>query len=170
MTIRKFQYEDPIIGVVDTIIPPIKNESSQSSPYRHSTLQRTDGSGNASCTTILGDDSLVGGPSHGSSSSLDTIKPPINHENPQLFPYPSSTTLQSNGSIYNASFMTSPSCDTFFEVRNYNAEVSESAPAPALAEEQPEWQSDLQVDIGRELKSVVDSILQDCPKYMSSIV
>jgi len=44
----------------------------------------------------------------GSSSSLNTIRP-INHENPQLLPYPSSTTLQSNGSVYNASFMTSPS-------------------------------------------------------------
>ena len=38
-----------------------------------------------------------------------TIGPPINHESPQLVPYPSSTALQSNGSIYNASFMTSPS-------------------------------------------------------------
>jgi hypothetical protein len=121
MTIRKFQYYDPNIGVVDTIMPPIKNESPQRSPYRHLTLQRdeSDGSGNASPTILLGDDSLTGG----SSTSLDTIRPPNNHENPQLLPYPSSTTLHSNGSIYNASFMTSPSYDTFFEVPNYVAEV-----------------------------------------------
>ena len=121
MTIRKFQYDDPSIGVVDTIMPPIKNESPQRSPYRHPTLQRNDGSGNASRTTLLGDDSFIGGP----SSSLDTIRLPINHENPQLLPYSSATTLQSNGSIYNASFMTSPSYDTFFEVptRNNVAQV-----------------------------------------------
>ena len=102
-------------------MPPIKNESPQRSPYRHLTLQRdeSDGSGNASPTILLGDDSLIGG----SSTSLDTIMPPNNHENPQLLPYPSSTTLHSNGSIYNASFMTSPSYDTFFEVPNYVAEV-----------------------------------------------
>jgi hypothetical protein len=121
MTIRKFQFDDPIIGVVDTITPPIKNEGPQRSPYRHPALQRNDGSGNASITTILGDDSLIGG----SSSSLDTIRrrPSINLENPQLLPYPSSTDLQSNGSIYNASFMTSPSDDSFFEVPDYIAEV-----------------------------------------------
>ena len=49
-----------------------------------------------------------------SSSSLDTIGP-INHENPQLRPYPSSTTLQSNGSVYNASFVTSPSHDSLID-------------------------------------------------------
>ena len=36
---------------------------------------------------------------------------PINHENLQLRQYPSSTALQSNGSVYNASFVTSPSYD-----------------------------------------------------------
>jgi hypothetical protein len=40
---------------------------------------------------------------------LDTIGPPINRENSQLYPYPSSTALQSNGDLCNASFMTSPS-------------------------------------------------------------
>jgi ankyrin repeat protein len=53
----------------------------------------------------------------GLSSNLDTIRPPtsINHENPQLLPYPSSTTIQSNGDIYNMSFMTSPSETSLFE-------------------------------------------------------
>ena len=37
---------------------------------------------------------------------------------------------------------------------------------PTLAEEQPEWQSDL-VDFGHELKSAVDSMLQAYPKYIS---
>ena len=101
-------------------MPPIKNESPQHSPYRHPTLQRNDGSGNGSRTTILGDDLFIGG----SSSSLDTIRPPsINNENPRLFPYPSSTALQSNGSIYNASFITTPSYDTLFELWSNNAEV-----------------------------------------------
>ena len=67
-------------------------------------------------SSFLGDGSHFGG----SSSSLDTIVP-INHENLQLLLYPSSTTLQSNGSIYNASFMTSPSYD--IEVLNDIAEV-----------------------------------------------
>ena len=60
----------------------------------------------------------------GSSSSLDTIRP-INHENShwQLLPYPSSTTLPNNGSVYNASFMTSPSYGSLMEVLNDIAEV-----------------------------------------------
>jgi hypothetical protein len=61
--------------------------------------------------------------SGGSSSSLNTIGPSINHENPQLFPYPSSTALQSNGDLCNASFMTSPSYDSFIEVLNDITEV-----------------------------------------------
>ena len=94
-------------------------------------LQISDGLRNVSSTN----DSL--------SSSLDMIRPSVSHENPQRspyqpptlplqrnydlrnvssttivyhgnLPYPSSTTLQSNGSVYNASFMTSPSCDSFF--------------------------------------------------------
>jgi hypothetical protein len=69
-------------------------------------------------SSSLGDDSHIGG----SSSSLDTIVP-INHENPQLCPYPSSITLQSNGSIYNASFMTSPTYDSLIEVLNEVVEV-----------------------------------------------
>jgi len=77
---------------VGTITPPIKNENPQRSPYRHPALQRNDGS----------------------CSSLD-----INHENPQLRPYPSSTTLHSNGSLYNASFMTSPSYTSSIEIRDY---------------------------------------------------
>ena len=52
----------------------------------------------------------------GSSSRLNTIMPSINHENSQLFPHPSSTALMSNGSQYNTSFMTSPSCDSLVEV------------------------------------------------------
>jgi hypothetical protein len=82
---------------VDTIRPSIKNENEnpQRSPYRHPTLQRNDGLRNTS-----------------------TIGPPINRENPQLRPYSSSTTLQSNGDICNASFMTSPSETSLIEVPN----------------------------------------------------
>ena len=97
----------PNIGVMDTMGPSIKNESEnlQRSPYRPPTFQRNDGLYNASCTT-------------GSSSSLDTIGPPISCENPQLRPYPSFTTLQSNGDLYNASFVTSPSDNSLIEVPN----------------------------------------------------
>ena len=106
------------------------------SPYRQSTLQRNDGLRDAS----YGDDLFIGG----SSSSLDTIGPqrppyrhpttggpssnlrriglPINHENLQLLPYPSSTAIQSNGDLGNASFMTSPSenspWNSLIEVQN----------------------------------------------------
>ena len=45
-----------------------------------------------------------------------------------------------------------------------------SSPALALAEDQPEWQSDLQVDFGHELKTAVDEMLQAYPKYISFIV
>ena len=58
------------------------------------------------------------------SHGLALSNPPlINHESPQIRPYPSFTTLQSNGSVRNASFMTSPSDDSFIEVRNYIMEV-----------------------------------------------
>jgi hypothetical protein len=102
---------------VDKIGPPIKNEYPQRSPYRHPTLKSDTGLHNVS--SFFGDDSQIGG----SSSSLDTIGAPIDHGNPQLLPYPSSITLQSNGGVYNASLMTSPSFDSFFEVQNYIAEV-----------------------------------------------
>ena len=118
--IRLFQYDEPNIGVVDMIRPPIKNENPQRSSYRHPTHQRNDDSCNASCTTFLGDDPLIAG---GSSSILDTIGPPINHEYPQLRPYSSSTTLQSNGGLCNASFMTTPSYISSIVVQNYVAEV-----------------------------------------------
>ena len=95
---------------MDTIGPPIKDENPQPSPDRHLTLQRND---DPSRTTFLSDDSHIGG----LSSSLVTIRHPTNHE------YPSSTTLQSNGSVYNASFMTSPSYDSSIEVLSYIAEV-----------------------------------------------
>ena len=107
---------------MDTIRPLIKTETTQRSPYRHPTHQRNDESYGASSTTFLGDGPLI----EGSSSSLDTIGCSINHENPQLRPYPSSTTLQSNGSIYNASFMTSPSYISSIVVQNYIAEVCRS--------------------------------------------
>ena len=105
-------------------MPPIKNENLQRSPYRHPTLQRkdsNDGLNNASSTAFLDDDSesLIGG----SSSSLDTIRPPAKHENRQLLPYSSSSTLQSNGSLCNASFMTSASHNSSIEVPNYIAEA-----------------------------------------------
>ncbi|KAI0270898.1 hypothetical protein BGY98DRAFT_230991 [Russula aff. rugulosa BPL654] len=45
------------------------------------------------------------------------------HKNPQPLPYPSSTALQSNGYLSNASFMTSPSHSSFTEVPNDIAEV-----------------------------------------------
>jgi len=95
----------------DVISPPINPENPQRSPYRHPTVQTNNGLRNASF-----DDSLIG-----SSSSLDTIGSPFN---PQLLPYPSATTLQSNTSLWNASFMTSPSYDSSIEVRNYFAESS----------------------------------------------
>ena len=52
-----------------------------------------------------------------SRSSLDTfVTAPtsINHENPlaQLHPYPSSTVVHDNGSVYDGSLMTSPSLDS----------------------------------------------------------
>jgi hypothetical protein len=69
---------------------------------------------------LLGDVSLIGG----SNSNLNTIEPPINYKNPQLLPYPSSTTLHSNGSLCNASFLTgTPSYDSLKEIRDYIAEV-----------------------------------------------
>ena len=59
------------------------------------------------------------------SHGLALWNPPlINHKNPQIRPYPSSTALQSNGSVRNASFMTSPSShDSSVEVRNYIVKV-----------------------------------------------
>ena len=58
------------------------------------------------------------------SHGLALCNPPlIDHENPQLRPYPSSTALQSNGSVYNGSLMTSPSYDSVIEVRSYIAQV-----------------------------------------------
>ncbi|KAI0276079.1 hypothetical protein BGY98DRAFT_735745 [Russula aff. rugulosa BPL654] len=109
--------------IVDPIRPPIKNENPQRSPYRHPTLQRSDDSCNASCTTFLGDDPLI----VGSSSSLDTIGPPIDHENLQPLPYSSSTDLQSNGGSCNASFLTSPSYISSIVVQNYTAEIHHEA-------------------------------------------
>ena len=128
---------------LDTIGPLINHENPQG-------LQRNNGLRSAS--SFLGDDSSIGG----SSSSLDTIGPPINHENllnsPYRHPtnrnassflgrvlkkglrnassalspnggssmnhenpYPSSTVLQSNGGLSNASFPTSPSDGSLIE-------------------------------------------------------
>ena len=94
---------------MDTIGPPIKNED------RHCAPVRNEDSCNASCLTFLEDDTFIGG----SNSSLDTIGPgpPINHENPQYSPYPSSITLQNDGGQYNASFITSPGCDSPIDFR-----------------------------------------------------
>ena len=72
-------------------------------------LQSDIDSRSASSFFVLGD---------GSSSSLNTIGPLSSDENPQLRSYPSSTALQSNGSLRNASFMTSPSYDSLIEVPN----------------------------------------------------
>ncbi len=115
---------------MDTIGPLIINENPQRSPYRYSTLQRNGGLYNASCFL---DDSLIGG----SSSSSDTIRPPIDHENSQLLPYPSSTTLQSNGSVYNASFVTSPSYNSSIEVRSFIAEVCLTGNDRSLCTQRP---------------------------------
>jgi hypothetical protein len=57
-------------------------------------------------SSFHGDDSHMIG---GSSSSLVTIGPPANRDNPQIRPYSSSTDLHSNGSTCDASFTTSPS-------------------------------------------------------------
>ena len=102
--------DDPHIGsssssTLDTTGPLINSDNPQHSLYRHPTLQRND--------------SL-----RSSTSTLDMIGPPIGSENPRLLAYPSWTDLQSNGSLYNASFMTSPSCDSsFIEVLNDVTEV-----------------------------------------------
>ena len=93
------------------------DKNPQQSPYRDPTLQTNDSL--RSTLSFLDDDS----PIEGSSSNLDTIGPPVNHENLQHLPYPSSTTLPSNGGPCNISFMTSPSCDSFIEVTNDIAKV-----------------------------------------------
>ena len=126
---------------IDTIGP-------QRSPDRHPTLQRNNGVHNASfdddsfignssssldtigpqvppyrLPTIQGNnvlhnasygDTLTGGP----SSNLRRIGLPINYENLQLLPYPSSTAIQSNGDLGNASFTTSPSYNSLIEVQS----------------------------------------------------
>ena len=103
---------DDSIGGSSSSLDTIADENPQRSPYKRDSL----------------DDSLST-LSHiwGSSSSVDTIRPlirPNNHENPQLHPYPSSTTLYSNGSVYNDSLMTSPSYeDSLIEVLDDIAEV-----------------------------------------------
>jgi hypothetical protein len=51
--------------------------------------------------------------------------------------------------------------------RSRSPPTSRRSSSPAPAEEQPERQSDL-VDFGLELKSAVDSMLQNHPKYMVS--
>jgi hypothetical protein len=79
------------------------DKNPQRSPYRNNSVH------NAS--SFLGDGSHIGG----SSSNLDTIGPPINYENPQLRPYTSSTDIQSNGDLCNASFMTSPNDNSLIE-------------------------------------------------------
>ena len=83
-------------STLDMTGPSINDENPQRSLYRHHTLQRN-------------------GSLRSSTSSLDTIRPHIDCENRRLRPYSSSTDLQSNGSLYNASFMTSPSCDSLIE-------------------------------------------------------
>ena len=101
------------------IRPPVKNENSQRFPDRH----KNDGLRNTSRTTD--DPLIVGSGRSGRSdfSDLDMIGHHINHENPQLLPYPSSSTLHSNGGLCNTSFMTSPSNSSFTEVPNCIAEV-----------------------------------------------
>ena len=97
---------DEDLYVEDVNDENLYDENPQHSPYQHPTLQRNNGLHDPS--SFLGDDSQT----EGSDSSLNTIQPPINREDPQLRPYPSSTgttSLQSNGSIRNTSFKTSPS-------------------------------------------------------------
>lgn len=96
--IRGFQAKRDLLGIKAI---QIGSGMADENPCRTITLQR-----NIGLPIALGDDSHFG------SSSLDTIVP-INLGNPQLLPYPSSSgTIQSNGSIYNTSFMTSPSHDS----------------------------------------------------------
>jgi hypothetical protein len=110
--IRGFQVKRVLFGIKIIYAGSGRDDkNSQRSLYRRRTAQRNNGLHNAS--SILGDNSHIGG----SSSSLGTIRSPTNHE------YPSSTALQSNGSIYDASFMTSPSYDTLIQVPNDIAEV-----------------------------------------------
>ena len=109
------------MGVVDKVGPPIKNETPERSPYRFLSSFQSD-TGLPNTLPFFGDDSHSVA---NSSSDTVTIGPLFDHENPQLLPYPSSTTIQSDGSQYNASLMTSPSygSESFFEVRNYITEV-----------------------------------------------
>jgi hypothetical protein len=51
--------------------------------------------------------------------------------------------------------------------RSLSTSLQSSSPTPA--EEQPEWQSDLE-DFGNELKSAFDNTLQAYPKYIGFIV
>ena len=104
--IRGFRAERAPFG-----IRVIDIESGRDVPQRRRT-QRNNGL--RSTSSSLGNDSRGG-----SSSSLDTIRP----IDPQLLQYPSSTTLQSNGSVYNESYMTSPSYDSLVEVPDDIAEV-----------------------------------------------
>ena len=109
------------------------DENLQHSPYRHPILPRNNGLRRSALYDLH-----IGG----STSSLATIRPTTNHENPQLGPYSSSTTIQSNGSVYNTSFMTSPSCDSLMSVRTEIAEVhppGHDHSLQVMSVEQPSW-------------------------------
>ena len=103
--IRGFRVKRVLFGIAVIAAEGCRDvKDPQRSPFRRRTFQRND--------ELRGTPSSLGANSHigGSSSSLDSIWPPINDENPQLLPYRvSSTTLQSNESLYNAS---SSSLDT----------------------------------------------------------
>jgi hypothetical protein len=58
----------------------------------------------------------------------------------------------------------------FYAAHSPSSSMLRRSSTPALAEEQLERQSDLQVEFGHNLKPAVNSILQVYPKYIGFIV
>ncbi|KAI0272882.1 hypothetical protein BGY98DRAFT_149151 [Russula aff. rugulosa BPL654] len=86
--------------------------SQQSSSHTGSGISPSQRHGHGPLSIVYAQSSFPGDESNmigGSSSSSVTIGPPTNRDNPQLRPYSSSTDLHSNGSLCDASFVTSPS-------------------------------------------------------------
>ena len=81
-------------------------------------------------------------------------------------PYPASSVASSQGSSGKHAQATVQHNRLVREITSRSRSLSTSRRSSTLApaEEQPEWQSDI-VDFGHELKSAVDDILQDYPKY-----
>jgi hypothetical protein len=87
-------------------------------------------------------------------------------------PYPASSMALSQGSSGKHAQATAQHNHLVREITSRSRSLSMSRRSSTLApaEEQPEWQSDLQVDFGHELKSAVDSMIQSYPKYIGFIV